>query len=291
MTPHPPGRPRVYEEEAIQLKTRMEKSEAEELLSELKAEGETITHVIAEALRLVLALRRRAKLNCKVTIAALTFAGGSSVEAAPLSELPAPPPVVEVAPVEPTPPQSDLWTPITQALEERVDPKNFETWLSSVRFHSSQEHTITLIAPNPFFQEYLTGHYTDVIEEQFALHYDQVFEVEFIAQDQPAEEPPKPEPPPRPPTPREEIATNIQRLSAEIPEPVLKEDRTLLELRTEILQNESLNREAIGVSNKLSVLYAKLIDRLSQLRAKLPRAKKPEKVSPKPARNDRPWPR
>lgn len=60
----------------------------------------------------------------------------------------------------------DLWAPIAEPLKERVSAQNFEIWLSSVRFVSSTEQKLVLACPNSFFQEYLTEHYTEVIQEE-----------------------------------------------------------------------------------------------------------------------------
>jgi DnaA N-terminal domain len=60
----------------------------------------------------------------------------------------------------------DLWAPIVEPLKERVTEQNFETWLSSLRFVSSIEPNLVLACPNTFFQEYLTKHYTEVIQEE-----------------------------------------------------------------------------------------------------------------------------
>lgn len=60
----------------------------------------------------------------------------------------------------------DLWTPLAEPLKERVSEQNFEIWLSSVRFVSATEQKLVLACPNPFFQEYLTEHYTEVIQEE-----------------------------------------------------------------------------------------------------------------------------
>jgi hypothetical protein len=60
----------------------------------------------------------------------------------------------------------DLWAPIVEPLKERVSEKNFEVWLSSLRFVSSNEPNLVLACPNTFFQEYLTEHYKEVIQEE-----------------------------------------------------------------------------------------------------------------------------
>jgi hypothetical protein len=63
-------------------------------------------------------------------------------------------------------PGPDLWAPLVEPLKERVSEQNFETWLSSLRFVSSNEPNLVLACPNTFFQEYLTKHYAEVIQEE-----------------------------------------------------------------------------------------------------------------------------
>ena len=102
-----------------------------------------------------------------------------------------------------------MWDQVTEPLKVRVSEKNFEIWLSSVRFFSSNESRLVLHVPTPFFQDYLKNHYTAVIEEELenlGAKREVVFEVGILA---PQEEPqlPKEVAPIQEILPKEELST------------------------------------------------------------------------------------
>jgi hypothetical protein len=61
---------------------------------------------------------------------------------------------------------SNLWTQLIPAIIAVTGAENFETWLSCLRLFSASD-SIVLSCPNTFFEEYLTQHYTAVIEQAF----------------------------------------------------------------------------------------------------------------------------
>lgn len=87
----------------------------------------------------------------------------------------------------------NLWQAILPALRERVNEQNFEIWLSSVRFSRADDRALSLLVPNTFFQEYLSEHYTPVIEEELFRRTQRRYRVEFLVQqrEKPPEEPAK----------------------------------------------------------------------------------------------------
>lgn len=112
---------------------------------------------------------------------------------------------------EPTPRQiqeaPDLWQGIVPALLEIVKEENFNNWLTPVHLLSVHDKLIVLGCHNQFFKEYLTDHYTEVIEEVLRQRGELrpvIFRVVEQAQEapEPEEAPAIPEPP-RPPTKHE----------------------------------------------------------------------------------------
>jgi chromosomal replication initiation ATPase DnaA len=147
----------------------------------------------------------------------------------------------------------DLWAPLTEPLKVRVSEKNFEVWLSSVRFFSSDESRLVLHVPNTFFQEYLAEHYTEVIQEELqkvGTAREVVFEVGPTKQE-PTPEPNK-EDTPQEILPKEDLSTPELRKIAK-----RKADR-------EQLQAQCYAR----IHGKYEFMVFKYIDELKLLKAR-----------------------
>jgi hypothetical protein len=99
----------------------------------------------------------------------------------------------------PVPQGPNLWTDLAAALTARVSEENFDRWLCTLRFVSTEEideanARLVLQVPNSFFQEYLAENYTAVIQEVLAAKYNQLFQIEFVVLDAKKEELPSPAP-------------------------------------------------------------------------------------------------
>lgn len=81
---------------------------------------------------------------------------------------------------EQSPDSPNLWTALLPALTQLVGEQSADIWLSSVRFLSADDSRLQLQVPNDYFQEYLTEHYQEVIEEQLHAAHGKRFTVEFI---------------------------------------------------------------------------------------------------------------
>lgn len=88
--------------------------------------------------------------------------------------------VIIEAPGAETEEASNLWTECTVALMKAIGPQNFTTWLDCVRFLAVDDTgCVTLLVPNTYFQEYLTEHYTEVIEETLSAVHQRPLTVRF----------------------------------------------------------------------------------------------------------------
>lgn len=200
-----------------------------------------------------------------------------------------PPPIVEqaITPEAPTElPRPNTWTRIERQLEERVNAQNFEIWLSSVRCAGDDGKKLTLLVPNVFFREYLTDHYTEVIQETLWYQLEKKYEIVFVARPQ-EEEAPKPPTPPKPKTREEELKDIEAKLRAGIPLDVLESDVVLLETKYKLLYYGDYNHASYEVSKKVMELRERYIERLRVLRQQYQRRPAGKRLPPK--RNDRPW--
>src|SRR5262249_17949994 len=116
-----------------------------------------------------------------------------------------------VKPGTSTMPNPNLWQSLIPSLKERVSEQNFEIWLSSARFAFADERRLVLEVPNTFFQEYLSEHYLDVIQEELYRKTKREYQIAFeVAR---GEEPAKPAGQEEPKAPELEGATEPGALS------------------------------------------------------------------------------
>jgi hypothetical protein len=78
------------------------------------------------------------------------------------------------------PERPNLWTDLIPALTQRVTEQSFDVWLSAVRFLHTDHNLLQLQVPNTYFQDYLTEHYTEVIQEELQMAHSTHFKVEFV---------------------------------------------------------------------------------------------------------------
>jgi hypothetical protein len=106
-------------------------------------------------------------------------------------------------PVAPTPeelPQQELWVQLANPLKNKVSEENFDIWLSCLFVVEVNHPTMILGSPNSFFQEYLTEHYKEVIQEELAK-VSELSKVEFVVAQRPTPTAPQAPSPETAPTP------------------------------------------------------------------------------------------
>ncbi len=100
---------------------------------------------------------------------------------------------------------TETWQQALDALKTRLDPVQFETWLSPIRLAEGPEGTLTLEVPDEFFARWVRDNYLDMIKDAIwdtaRCHLGIHFRVRQAqaASDHPTEKGPTSEPPPREP--------------------------------------------------------------------------------------------
>ena len=65
--------------------------------------------------------------------------------------------------------QTDLWDNILCSIKTKLQGESFETWFNPIRFEGvdNNRHVIRLRAPNPAVRDWVTIHYTNLIDQSF----------------------------------------------------------------------------------------------------------------------------
>lgn len=65
----------------------------------------------------------------------------------------------------------EIWERACGALQERLGPRDFETWIKPLLLKTGKEGGLVLEVPNKFFQDWLTEHFLAAVEETLAGLY------------------------------------------------------------------------------------------------------------------------
>jgi chromosomal replication initiator protein len=65
--------------------------------------------------------------------------------------------------------QTDLWDDILGSIKTKLQGESFETWFNPIRFEGidNNRHVIRLRAPNPVVRDWVTVHYSNLIDQSF----------------------------------------------------------------------------------------------------------------------------
>jgi chromosomal replication initiator protein len=89
------------------------------------------------------------------------------------------------APMEPKENQN-LWIQILRAVEAKVDPNSFETWFDSTSFIGQEQDCLYIKVPNSYFRDWLSFHYSKIINECSLDLFGKTFDVRYIHDDTPS---------------------------------------------------------------------------------------------------------
>src|SRR5436190_21978463 len=100
---------------------------------------------------------------------------------------------------------SNIWDQVLARIETKVNRHSFYTWFKPTAFVSDKDGGIRVRVPNALFRDWLTKHYTAVIEEALAEVQRPGSPVAFVTEDtEGLDIPLVPEVPQPPPVPEEE---------------------------------------------------------------------------------------
>jgi chromosomal replication initiator protein len=75
------------------------------------------------------------------------------------------------------------WNLILLDLQNKVDTKSFETWFEPTAFIGREKDDLYIKVPNSYFKDWLSFHYSAVINESAQKLFGQTFEVKYIFDD------------------------------------------------------------------------------------------------------------
>jgi chromosomal replication initiator protein len=90
----------------------------------------------------------------------------------------------------------NVWDLVLARIEAKVNRHSFYTWFKPTAFVSDAHETIRVRVPNALFRDWLTKHYSAVLDEALREVERTGWRVEFLTEDAPAAVPPPPSPPP-----------------------------------------------------------------------------------------------
>lgn len=88
-------------------------------------------------------------------------------------------------PMEPKENQN-LWIQILRAVETKVDPNSFETWFDPTSFIGQEQDCLYIKVPNSYFRDWLSFHYSAIINECSRDIFGKTFDIRYIHDDTPS---------------------------------------------------------------------------------------------------------
>ncbi len=101
---------------------------------------------------------------------------------------------------------SNIWDDILSRLESKINRHSFYTWFKPTSFASDDGQTLTVRVPNTLFRDWLTKHYSGVIQESILELHRPDTRVAFITEPAPDHSSPPPAVPDSPPSADTDIA-------------------------------------------------------------------------------------
>src|SRR6476646_11745294 len=108
---------------------------------------------------------------------------------------------------------SNIWDQVLTRIETKVNRHSFYTWFKPTAFIAERENGIRVRVPNVLFRDWLTKHYSAVIDEALAEVERAGARVEFATDDSPEPIVPAPAPQSEPETEPDEAADDLGILS------------------------------------------------------------------------------
>jgi chromosomal replication initiator protein len=75
------------------------------------------------------------------------------------------------------------WTAILLDLRGKIDPKSYETWFEPTAFIGREKDDLYVKVPNSYFKDWISFHYSSLINESAQKLFNQAFEVKYIFDD------------------------------------------------------------------------------------------------------------
>jgi chromosomal replication initiator protein len=82
--------------------------------------------------------------------------------------------------------KTNSWLRIVQAVQKKVDANSFETWFEPTRFIGEEGETLYIKVPNSYFRDWLSFHYSGLINECAKELLGKAFDIKYIFDETPS---------------------------------------------------------------------------------------------------------
>ena len=79
--------------------------------------------------------------------------------------------------------KSNAWTRILHSVQKRIDANTFETWFEPTAYIGQEKDVLYIKVPNSYFRDWLSFHYSTLINESAQELFHQAFEIKYIFDD------------------------------------------------------------------------------------------------------------
>ena len=81
--------------------------------------------------------------------------------------------------------KTNLWLQIRSEIKKRVDQKSYETWFDPTVYIGQENDSLYIKVPNSYFKDWLSFHYSSLINSCSLELFEKVFEIKYIYEDSP----------------------------------------------------------------------------------------------------------
>ena len=81
--------------------------------------------------------------------------------------------------------KTNLWLQIRGEIENRIDQKSYETWFEPTVYIGQENDALYIKVPNSYFKDWLSFHYSSLINSCSRKLYDKTYDIKYIYDDTP----------------------------------------------------------------------------------------------------------
>jgi len=82
--------------------------------------------------------------------------------------------------------KNNPWFRILQSIQSKIDENSFETWFEPTAYIGEEKECLYIKVPNSYFRDWLSFHYSGLINESSKTLFDKVFDVKYIFDETPS---------------------------------------------------------------------------------------------------------
>ena len=79
--------------------------------------------------------------------------------------------------------KTNAWATILQAVQKKIDANTFETWFEPTSYIGQEKDVIYIKVPNSYFRDWLSFHYSNLINECSRALFEKAFDIKYIFDD------------------------------------------------------------------------------------------------------------